>query len=200
MKLMRGIFLCVVLANLFWTTGCYRTPDGRSRVGVPGVRDRWVSAYERSPDQVRDAVLKVLENMGQLTLNDYVNNAIEARVDTKFVSIQIIPLESGLTQIITQVRSRSGLPDTNLAREIDKQVALQLPRFQTPITGGAGAAAPMSYRSTPLPVTTYRTVPSPASAPSPTYYAPQTTPVTYSGSTTQAYAPTTVYPTARPLK
>jgi hypothetical protein len=196
---MRGIFVCVVLANVFWTTGCYRTPDGRSRVGVPGVRDRWVSAYERSPDQVRDAVLKVLENMGQLTLNDYVNNAIEARVDTKFVSIQIIPLESGLTQIITQVRSRSGLPDTNLAREIDKQVALQLPRFQTPISGGAGAVAPISYRSTPAPaVTSYRTVPAPSS--SSTYYTPQPSQVPYSGSTTQAYAPTTVYPTARPLK
>lgn len=164
------------------------------------MRDRWVSAYERSPDQVRDAVLKVLENMGQLTLNDYVNNAIEARVDTKFVSIQIIPLESGLTQIITQVRSRSGLPDTNLAREIDKQVALQLPRFQTPISGGAGAVAPMSYRSTsPAAVTTYRTVPAPSSSSS-TYYTPQPSQGPYSGSTTQAYAPTTVYPTARPLK
>ena len=143
-----GIFVCVVLVMSF-LTGCYSTPDGlRKRAGVPWVRDRWVSAYERSPEQVREATIKVLENMGQLTLNDYINNSIEARVDTKFVSVQIIPLESGLTQIITQVRSRSGMPDTNLAREIDKQLALQLPRFRTPVSGTTTTtttAAPMSY-------------------------------------------------------
>jgi hypothetical protein len=155
MKFNAGIFVYAVLIVAVFT-GCYSTPDGlRKRFGVPLVRDRWVSAYERSAEQVREAAIRVLENMGQLTLNDYINNSIEARVDTKFVSIQIVPLESGLTQIITQVRSKSGIPDTNLAREIDKQIALQLPRFRTPVTPGAGAAAPMRYQGNPANTTTY---------------------------------------------
>lgn len=148
MKGFSGIFVLFVLIATM-TSGCYTSDSGKVRFGVPFIKDSFPSRYERSAEQVREAALQVLESMGQLTMNDYVNSVIEARVDTKWVTVTIQPIESGITQVITEVRSRSGLGNLDLAREIDKQIALQLPRYQTPINSRSSAAPQTQYSFPP---------------------------------------------------
>ena len=135
MKGFAGVFVCLILL-LTLTNGCNNVPGKGSRFGVPFIKNSFVSRYERSPDQVREAALKVLATQGQLTMNDTVNSQIAARVDNRDVVIHVQAIEAGITEVKTWVRNKWGGTDLNLAREIDKQIALQLPRYQTQIESG----------------------------------------------------------------
>lgn len=132
MKGFAGVFVCLMLL-LTLSNGCTNVPGKGSRFKVPFIKNGFVSRYERSPDQVREAALKVLATQGQLTMNDVVNSQIAARVDNRDVVVYIQSIESGITEVITQIHNKWGGTDLNLAREIDKQIALQLPRYQTQI-------------------------------------------------------------------
>lgn len=116
----------VVLAVSF--SGCVSTVDGRSRAGVPWVKDKIESRYERSVKQVTDAAREALKANGTLISEDVVNNTLTAKVDTRTVYVKINELDPKVTQVITQVRTKGGGSDVDLAAEIDKQIALNLQR------------------------------------------------------------------------
>jgi hypothetical protein len=116
----------VVLAVSF--SGCVSTVDGRNRAGVPWVKDKIESRYERTVTQVTDAAREALKANGTLISEDVVNNTLTAKVDTRTVYVKINKLDPKITQVITQVRTKGGGSDVDLAAEIDKQIALNLQR------------------------------------------------------------------------
>lgn len=111
--------------------GCYSTLDGRTKMGTPAglKKDRVVSKYERTIDEIREATRKVLEFNGTLTGDDRVSNIITGIVDTRTVQVRLDELENGVTRVIVQARTKNGGTDVETAAEIDKQIALNLPRI-----------------------------------------------------------------------
>lgn len=112
-------------------TGCYSTLDGRSKMGTPAFvkSDKIVSKYARSLDEVHAAARKVIEYNGVLTGDDRVINTLTGIIDTSMVQVRMESLEEGVTQVVVMARTKNGGTDLPLAAEIDKQIALQLPRF-----------------------------------------------------------------------
>jgi hypothetical protein len=107
-------------------SGCVSTVDGQMRAGLPFVKDSLVSRYERPPAQIVSAARIVINRNGQLTGDNIVNNTLVGRIDTRTVWVQVTPLDERVTQVVTQVRTKGGRSDLDLASEIDKQIAVQL--------------------------------------------------------------------------
>jgi hypothetical protein len=123
----RHLLLCVALLALIGVaTGCYSTVSGHQHAGVPFARDDIASRYERPPGEVLQAARDVLSQMGVLTVDNTINNTLTARVDQSTVWVGVQSLDTGLTQLTVQARSRGGVPYVDLASEVDKRIALRL--------------------------------------------------------------------------
>jgi hypothetical protein len=109
-------------------TGCYHTPDGRSRVGTPFVKDTFESRYQRGVPQIFSAAREVLSHNGTLTGENTINNTLEAQIDARTVVVKVDEVEPGISRVLVQARTKSRQPDLDLAAEIDKQIALRLAR------------------------------------------------------------------------
>src|ERR1700758_137285 len=86
-----GLFLMTALAGV--VAGCVETVDGRSQAGVPFIKDRVQGSYERSVPQVVDAARAVLKYNGQLTMDNVVNNTLEAKVNQVTVLVRVEELD-----------------------------------------------------------------------------------------------------------
>jgi hypothetical protein len=126
MKSKIAVLLAATLVAAVAGTGCYRTVEGRSKVGMPFKKDTIEGNYERTVSQVYPAARKVLEYNGTLRRDDNVTRTLEARIDTRYVYVKIVDLEPNLTRVIVQARTKNGGADVDLAAEIEKQIALQL--------------------------------------------------------------------------
>jgi hypothetical protein len=126
----KNIFLAVVGTVLALNlTGCVSTVDGRSKAGVPWLKDKIESKYEFSVKQVTDAARAAIKAAnGILISEDIVINTLTAKVDTRTVYVKITEIDNKVTQVLTQVRTKGGGRDVELAAEIDKLIALQLQR------------------------------------------------------------------------
>ncbi|MBM3835898.1 MAG: DUF3568 family protein [Verrucomicrobia bacterium] len=119
---------CTLIA-LF--TGCYSTLDGHMKPAVvPFAKDTITSRYERPVDQIVEAAKNVLTHNGTLTGENRISNpvTVEAKIDTRTVWVAVDEVEPKISRVRVQVRKKGGSPDIDLASEIDKQIALQLPR------------------------------------------------------------------------
>ena len=106
--------------------GCVRTIDGRNKAGMPFVKDKIESSYERSVDQIYIASKEVLAFNGVIYREDTINKVLESKVDTRNVWVKITGVDSKVTKVTVQVRTKGGGADIDLASEIDKQIALRL--------------------------------------------------------------------------
>jgi hypothetical protein len=120
------VALIALICLAGFTSGCYHTPDGRSRMGVPMAKDEIHSRYQRSVAQIIAAAREVLTHQGTLVLDNSVNNTLEAKVDGRDVVVKVSEVEPGISEIVTQVRTKAGFGDVDLAAELDKQIALRL--------------------------------------------------------------------------
>ncbi len=121
--------LSAIIAAVFMVTlatGCYSTVEGKNRVGVPFLRDRIESRYERAPDEVFGAARQVLAFNGTLTAENTITRTLEARVDNSTVWVKVDEVEPGITQVLTQSRGSGSGSKIGIASEIDKQIALTL--------------------------------------------------------------------------
>jgi hypothetical protein len=116
--------LAIVSVTVF-VSGCYHTPDGRSRVGVP-LKDSFESRYQRTVPQILTAAKEVLSHNGTLTMDNSVNHTLEAKVDGRDVVVKVDEVEPGISRVLVQARTKAHAPDLDLAAEIDKQIALRL--------------------------------------------------------------------------
>ncbi|GDY22026.1 hypothetical protein LBMAG56_33730 [Verrucomicrobiota bacterium] len=125
---MKKNFLAVlgVVAVLGVTSGCINTLDGRYRAAVPFRKDKIISRYERSVEQVFEAAKVTLSANGILVAENTINHTLVAKVDTRTVWVAVDQVEPTVTEIVTQVRTKAGGVDIDLASELDKQTALHL--------------------------------------------------------------------------
>jgi len=120
--LLAAAFLAVI------TLGCYSTLDGRMRMGTVLGKDTIEGRYERPVDQVFEAAKKVLSFNGTLYGENTISKTLEAKIDTRTVWVAVDPVEPNVTRVRVQARRKGGSSDIYLASEIDKQIALELPR------------------------------------------------------------------------
>ena len=123
--------ICAVSAVgvlLIGAAGCVNTVDGRSRAGVPWLKDRIESTYERTVPQVMVAARETLKLHGTLITEDIVGNSLEGRVDARVVYVKVEEVDPKVSRVVVQVRTKAGGRDIELASEIDKQIALHLAR------------------------------------------------------------------------
>lgn len=129
-------FLAALLGVVVLAAGCHGTLDGRSRAGVPWIKDTLESKYERPPEQVFAAAREVVRFNGAVTQEgtDLGTNAVSSvrwlvgKVNARNVWIRVQPVDARVTGVSVQVRSPGGTKDTDLMAELSKQIALQLAR------------------------------------------------------------------------
>jgi hypothetical protein len=114
------------LALAVFISGCVTSIDGRQRAGVPFVKDRLESRYERSPMEIWQAAKDVLNFNGKLYSEDVMRSTLEASVNTRTVWVKVEPADQHTTRVVVQARTKGGGTDLELASEIDKQIALRL--------------------------------------------------------------------------
>ena len=107
-------------------TGCVSTIDGRHRAGVPFADDRIEGRYERPPIELWTAAKDVLKHQGTLTSEDTLKNVLQANVDERRIWVKVEDLDSKVSRVIVQARTKSGGPDKDMAAFIDKQIAVRL--------------------------------------------------------------------------
>ena len=107
-------------------TGCVSTVDGHMKMGVPLVKDKIESKYQRGIPQLIAAAKVVLARNGTLVSDDTINNTVTARVDTRTVWVKVTEVDPNVSGVTVQARTKGGAPDVDLASEIDKQIALHL--------------------------------------------------------------------------
>ena len=115
-----------VLAVSVLLTGCVSTVDGHMKMGMPLVKDKIESRYQRGIPQLIAATKVVLARNGTLVSDDTINNTVTARVDTRTVWVKVTEVDPNVSGVIVQARTKNGAPDVDLASEIDKQIALHL--------------------------------------------------------------------------
>jgi hypothetical protein len=119
------ILLTAAVITVF-STGCVKTVDGHMKAGVPFIKDKIVSSYERPVAQIFAAAKEVLAANGTLNREDTINKTIEGKVNQRTVFVKIAEVDPNVTQVIVQVRTKAGVSDIDLAAELDKQIALRL--------------------------------------------------------------------------
>ncbi|HEY6168159.1 MAG TPA: DUF3568 family protein [Verrucomicrobiae bacterium] len=122
-NLVIGLICCAAAAAL---SGCVNTVDGHSKAGVPWLKDKIESRYERSLPQVMNAAREALKVNGTIISDDVVINTLKASVNTRTVFVKCEEVDPKVTRVIVQVRTKGGGNDIDLAAEIDKQIALHL--------------------------------------------------------------------------
>ena len=131
-------FLAALMGLAVLAAGCVDTVSGGKTVGVPFIKDKIESRYERPADQVFAAAKEVVKEDGVLlnegtlygqtnTVNNVVKT-VEGRVNQRTVWVAIAQIDPKVTDVTVQTRTQGGVSDIDLAAEIDKQIALKLVR------------------------------------------------------------------------
>jgi hypothetical protein len=123
MKLIISWFVCCWLIVL---AGCVNTVDGHKRGGWPLSKDAIESTYDRPVNQIVSAAVEVLKLNGTVTAHNIVNNSLVAKVDTRTVYVRVDQMDSNVSRVVTQVRTKGGGADIAMASEIDKQIGMRL--------------------------------------------------------------------------
>jgi hypothetical protein len=136
----KNVFVLVGISTLLvFAAGCVRTVDSRREYGNPLVKDKVVRVYERPVLQCWAAAKDVLTANGTIVNEDVMQSTVSARVDTRMVRVKTESIDPKMTRVTTQVRTRLGNSDLDLAGEIDKQIALRLATGQLPMSAPAAA-------------------------------------------------------------
>ena len=113
-------------------TGCIHTVSGTKTAAMSFGADRFAGRYERSPEQVYQASVTVINNNGVLITeyipHDATNNvrSLYGKVNARNVWISVEPVDTKITQVTVEARTGAGFRDQNLVHELEKEIALQL--------------------------------------------------------------------------
>ena len=112
--------------------GCTSTVSGTKTAAMSFGEDRFSGRYERTPDQVYQAAVTMINTDGKL-LTEYIphdatNNvrSLYGKVNERNVWISVAPVDSKITEVTVQARTRAGYRDQDLVHELEKEIALQL--------------------------------------------------------------------------
>lgn len=127
--------MCVAFFGALWlVSGCVNTVNDRSTFGVPGIKDSIEGRYERSPEAILRAAKEVVSSMGVLNNEGIIYGSpstvrtVEGKVNQRSVWIRIEPVDSKITRVVVETRTRGGGSDIDLAHQIEKEIALKLVR------------------------------------------------------------------------
>lgn len=121
--MMNRLITCAALGvALLVSTGCYSTPEGRLKPGVPFVRDSMTSSYEAPMVRIHDAAVAIIKKNGSLINDDRITNVLRGIVDQKNVWVKLDDSQPKVTKITIQVRGAGGGSDVDLAGDLDKQI------------------------------------------------------------------------------
>jgi hypothetical protein len=120
------------LGMVLLAAGCIGTVSGTKTPAMSFGEDRFAGRYERSPDQVYQAAVTVLNNNGVL-LTEFIphdtTNSVRSmygKVNQRNVWIRVEPVDPKVTEVTVEARTRGGLRDQDLVHELEKEIALQL--------------------------------------------------------------------------
>jgi hypothetical protein len=126
------------MGMVLFTTGCVHTVSGEKTAAMSFGEDSYAGRYERTPDQVYRAAVKVLTTDGQLiteyiphdTTNTTNVRAMYGKVNERKVWIRVEPVDSKITEVTVQARTSGGFRDQDLTHDLEKEIALQLQSMQ----------------------------------------------------------------------
>lgn len=107
-------------------TGCVEDLAGRPHGGVPWVKDRVEGRYEFTPAQLWTAAKDVLKHQGTLLSEDTMKNVLEASVDERSIWVKVEEVDTRISRVLVQARTKGGGSDLEMAAFIDKQIAVRL--------------------------------------------------------------------------
>ena len=120
------------LGMVLLAAGCISTVSGTKSPAMSFGEDRFSGRYERTPDQVYQAAVTMINPDGKL-LTEYIphdatNNvrSLYGKVNERNVWISVAPVDSKITEVTVQARTRAGYRDQDLVHELEKEIALQL--------------------------------------------------------------------------
>ena len=120
------------LGMVLLAAGCISTVSGTKTPAMSFGEDRFSGRYERTPDQVYQAAVTMINTDGKL-LTEYIphdatNNvrSLYGKVNERNVWISVAPVDSKITEVPVQARTRAGYRDQDLVHELEKEIALQL--------------------------------------------------------------------------
>ena len=112
--------------------GCTSTVSGTKTAAMSFGEDRFSGRYERTPDQVYQAAVTVMNNNGVL-ITEYIphdtTNSVRSlygKVNQQKVWMSVEPVDPKITQVTVEARTRAGFRDQDLVHELEKEIALQL--------------------------------------------------------------------------
>ena len=118
--------------------GCVSTVTGSKTPGVPFIKDKIQSRYERPLDEVYQAAKDVVSQQGTLvdehTIYGVTNSlnhlakVVEGRINQRSVWVRVEQVEPSISDVTVQTRTQGGGADIDLAAQIDKEIALKLVR------------------------------------------------------------------------
>lgn len=138
MATMKLKFFAALMAIAALAAGCVDTVTGEKTMGVPFIKDKIESRYDRPADEVFAAAKEVVKEDGVL-LNEgtlynqtnAVNNVVrtvQGKVNQRSVWVAVAQVDPKISDVTVQTRTQGGVADIDLAAEIDKQIALKLVR------------------------------------------------------------------------
>jgi hypothetical protein len=135
---MKTIFFAALMGMTVLATGCVDTVAGGKTAGVPFIKDKIESRYERPSEQVFEAAKQVVIEDGSLinegTLYGQTNavgnmvKTVQGKVNERTVWVRVEQVDPKITGVAVQTRTSGGISDIDLAAQIDKQIALKLVR------------------------------------------------------------------------
>jgi len=120
------LLAAVALGVVVSQSGCIATADGQTKAAVPFRKDKLVSNYEFPLHRVCDAARLALKDHGVIQSENVINHSFVAKVNERWVWVGVTEIKPTLVQVVTQVRTRWGGTDLDLAAELDKVIALNL--------------------------------------------------------------------------
>jgi hypothetical protein len=136
MASMKVKIFAVLIGVALLAAGCVDTVTGDKTMGVPFIKDKIQSRYDRPADQVFEAAKEVIKEDGVLvnegTLYNQTNavgnviKTVRGKVNERTVWVAVEQVDPKITGVSVQTRTPGGTSDIDLAAEIDKQIALKL--------------------------------------------------------------------------
>ncbi len=129
---MKRTILAVFFGAFLVGVGCVSTVSDRTAPGVPFVKDKIVSRYERPVEPIFQAAKTVVSRLGTLvnesTLYSQTNavKTVEGKVNQRNVWVRVEAIDPKISQVSVQTRTPGGVGDLDLAAQIDKEIALEL--------------------------------------------------------------------------
>ena len=133
---MKSLMFAALAGMVMLSAGCVSTVSDTSSPALTWSTDKINARYQRSVDQVYQAAVTVIQNNG-VVLTEYIPHdttnslpssvrSLYGKVDKRNIWISVQPVDTKITQVTVQARTRAGFRDQDLTHELEKEIALQL--------------------------------------------------------------------------